>query len=154
MYTRGMRRIFAKWIFGAFMCCVSTSCSQKTLVIKEKKKWENLGQARITTYSKYDDHWTRRGLTSSGLGLECQKTCAVDPKIIPYGSKVRLPDLGMEMIATDTGSAVKSRLAARKMGKNVPVVDIYFERKGDAKKFANGNPYFVDVEYLKPENES
>ena len=43
--------------------------------------------------------------------------CAVDPKKIPYGSRVVLPD-GTTLAAVDTGSAVQNRKAARRAGRN------------------------------------
>lgn len=70
----------------------------------------------------------------------------MDPKTIPYGSRVKIPELGLDMKAVDTGSAVKSKKAARRRGEpQTPVVDIYFEKKADARNFANSNPYFVDA---------
>jgi hypothetical protein len=42
--------------------------------------------------------------------------CAVDPKKIPYGSKVVLPDA--TCVAVDTGPAVVNRKAARSCGRN------------------------------------
>jgi hypothetical protein len=41
--------------------------------------------------------------------------CAVDPKKIPYGSKVVFPDA--TCVAVDTGSAVVNRKAARLSGR-------------------------------------
>ena len=81
------------------------------------------------------------------MPLYCSRTCAVDPGVIPYGSTVVIPELGMNLKAVDTGSAVKSRKAARGRGEpSTPVVDIYFESKSDARKFANTKPYFVEAE--------
>jgi 3D (Asp-Asp-Asp) domain-containing protein len=121
-----------------------SSCAGKQLVssVPEGRKV----RVCLTTYSKYDDKWTRKGLTSTGKPLSCGKTCAVDPKVIPYGSKIVIPELGMGLSAVDTGSAVVSRKAARRRGEpNTPVVDIYFEKKSDARAFANSKPYFVDA---------
>lgn len=61
-------------------------------------------------------------------------TVAVDPRLIPYGSTVEIPALaglvGCGVFkALDTGSAVKSRKAAKAHGKNVPVVDVYLSSR-------------------------
>jgi 3D (Asp-Asp-Asp) domain-containing protein len=99
--------------------------------------------ARVTEYSKTEkgcDPDTKQGRTSTGVSVRaaCEKTgkigiVAVDPKIIPYGSLVVLPD-GRKYLAADTGGAVKSRKAAivlakrqkkpEKFGK-APVLDFY-----------------------------
>jgi hypothetical protein len=61
--------------------------------------------------------------------------CAVDPKRIPYGSKVVFPDA--VCTAADTGTAVISRKAARLCGRTASqlkaiVVDRFFETKREA----------------------
>ena len=35
--------------------------------------------------------------------------CAVDPRFIPLGSTVYLPDYGMTLLADDTGGAIRNR---------------------------------------------
>ena len=71
--------------------------------------------ARITVYwargGGGTDRYTRQHKSSTGLRLQ-QGHCAVDPKKIPYGSQVVLPD-GTSLSAVDTGSAVRNRKAAR-----------------------------------------
>ena len=91
--------------------------------------------ARITAYWPGEDKWTSRGQTSTGAPLVHKTTAAIDPKIIPYGSRIHIPDLNMNLVAADTGSAVKKRTASRKRGKNEPVVDIYFRSKKEARFF-------------------
>src|SRR3954469_25943757 len=75
--------------------------------------------ARVTVYwasgGGGSDHWTRRHIGASGARLRAGH-CAVDPRKIPYGSKVTLPD--GTLLAVDTGSAVRSRKAARLSGRN------------------------------------
>ena len=139
-----MKRLYFRAFAVVLTLLFSTSCAQVQPV--DKKGKGVVKRVCLTTYSKYDDRWTRRGLTSTGLPLECGKTCAVDPNVIPYGSNVVIPELGLEMRAVDTGGAVKSKKASRKRGEpNTPVVDIYFERKSDARRFANEKPYFVEA---------
>ena len=80
--------------------------------------------------------------------------CAVDPKKIPYGSKVVFPD--MECVAVDTGPAVVSRKSARYCGRNATqksalVVDRFFETKRDAVAWSNAHPQFITVKVISPE---
>lgn len=78
----------------------------------------------------------------------------MDPRRIPYGSKVVMPD-GSTLNAVDTGSAVRNRKAARKSGHNVNernaiVIDKFFETKREALMWANSNPPFVNVKVVPP----
>lgn len=80
--------------------------------------------------------------------------CAVDPKKIPYGSKVVFPD--MECIAVDTGPAVVSRKSARYCGRNTVqksalVIDRFFETKREAVVWSNSHPQFITVRVIAPE---
>src|SRR4029077_18303651 len=80
--------------------------------------------------------------------------CAVDPKKIPYGSRVVLPD-GSALSAVDTGTAVRNRKAARRSGRtnyerNAIVIDKFFETKRQALAWANSNPPFVSVKVVPP----
>ncbi len=115
--------------------------------------------ARVTVYwasgGSGSDSWTRNHVAASGAHLRAGH-CAVDPRRIPYGSRVILPD--GELVAVDTGSAVRSRRAARLCGrsaseKSAIVVDRFFETKGQALSWANRNPQFMSVRVESP-NES
>lgn len=80
--------------------------------------------------------------------------CAVDPKKIPYGSKVVFPDL--ECVAVDTGPAVVSRKSARYCGRNAAqksalVIDRFFETKREALAWSNSHPQFITVKVISPE---
>ena len=112
--------------------------------------------ARITVYwasgGGGSDHWTRRHICSTGARLRAGH-CAVDPRRIPYGSKVTLPD--GPLLAVDTGSAVVSRKAARRSGRSAVersaiVIDRFFETKQQALSWANRNPYFMLVRVSPP----
>ena len=46
-------------------------------------------------------------ITSTGTVPKVGQTIAVDPKVIPYGTKVYIPELGKVFIAEDCGSAIK-----------------------------------------------
>ena len=113
--------------------------------------------ARVTVYwasgGRGSDQWTRRHVCSTGTRLHAGH-CAVDPRRIPYGSRVILPDA--TLIAVDTGSAVVSRKAARRAGrtaleKNALVIDRFFETKVQALSWARRNPYFMSVPVSSPD---
>jgi 3D (Asp-Asp-Asp) domain-containing protein len=113
--------------------------------------------ARVTVYwasgGAGSDRWTRRHICSTGARLQ-PGHCAVDPRRIPYGSKVTLPD--GPLLAVDTGSAVISRKAARRSGRtalerSALVIDRFFETKGQALNWARRNPYFMMVRVSPPD---
>ena len=108
--------------------------------------------ARLTTYSKNEkggDRDTRRGISSTGKPLLNEYSAAIDPKLIPYNSKIIIPSLNMKLIAQDTGKDVRSRKASKKTGRNEPIVDIFFDREKDARIFANNNPKVVEIFIIK-----
>src|SRR5438067_12373163 len=113
--------------------------------------------ARVTVYwargGRGADHYTRQHKSATGLRLH-QGHCAVDPRKIPYGSRVLLPD-GTTLAAVDTGSAVRNRKAARGSGRtayerSAVVIDKFFETKRQALAWANSNPPFVSVKVIPP----
>jgi hypothetical protein len=112
--------------------------------------------ARVTVYwaagGRGSDRWTRRHICSTGVRLAAGH-CAVDPRRIPYGSRVILPDA--TLLAVDTGSAVVSRKAARRAGRtalerSAIVIDRFFETKQQALSWAGRNPYFMLVRVSPP----
>ena len=116
--------------------------------------------ARVTVYwasgGGGSDRWTRRHICSTGARLRVGH-CAVDPRRIPYGSKVTLPDA--TLLAVDTGSAVRSRKAARRSGRtaierNALVIDRFFETKQQALAWARRNPTFMHVRVSPPASRS
>lgn len=104
--------------------------------------------ARLTTYSRDERHCdrnTRRGLSATGTHLVNRQTAAVDPKVIPYGSRIVIPKLGMTLTAADTGGAVKKRTASKKTGRSELVIDVFFTKSKDAQYFVANNPKIVEV---------
>src|SRR5882724_9304419 len=104
---------------------------------------------RVTTY------WREEGqLRAAWNGARLRNGhCAVDPKKIPYGSRIQLGD--EELIAVDTGPAVVSRKAARQSGRNAAernavVVDRYFETKSQAVAWEKSHPHFMKMRVLTP----
>jgi 3D (Asp-Asp-Asp) domain-containing protein len=113
--------------------------------------------ARVTVYWAHGgrgaDRYTQQHKSATGQRLE-PGHCAVDPKKIPYGSHVILPD-GSALRAVDTGTAVQNRKAARRAGRttgerNAIVIDKFFETKRQALMWANSNPPFVNVKVIPP----
>jgi hypothetical protein len=105
--------------------------------------------ARVTTY------WREEGqFRAAWNGARLRNGhCAVDPKKIPYGSRIQLGD--EELIAVDTGPAVVSRKASRRSGcnageRNAVVVDRYFETKSQAVAWEKSHPHFMKVRVLSP----
>jgi hypothetical protein len=106
---------------------------------------------RVTTY------WREEGQLRAASNGSCLRDghCAVDPKLIPYGSKILLGN--EELIAVDTGPAVVSRKAARVSGRNAAernaiVVDRYFETRAQAAAWEKSHPHFVQVRIVPPKS--
>jgi len=142
---------------------VSTLVKQLILILLVGLGWlpqgfarDNSLLARVTVYwaggGLGSDHYTRQHKSATGLRLQ-QGHCAVDPRRIPYGSRVVLPD-GTNLSAVDTGTAVQNRKAARRSGRtnyerNAIVIDKFFETKGQALAWANSNPPFINVKVVQ-----
>ena len=108
--------------------------------------------ARVTSY--WADEGSKYG--STGRRLRAGH-CAVDPKRIPYGSKVVFPDA--VCTAVDTGTAVISRKAARLCGRTASelkaiVVDRFFETKREADAWSNEHSEFMTLRVVPPESGS
>ncbi len=131
--------------FSLLLASLICSCTAQNNLPPNKKT------VRLTVYWKAEDGWTRRGFTSTGEPLISYKTIAADPRDFPYYTKVEIPEFGIKGTVVDCGSALKTRKAARQMGRDVPVLDLYVEKRKDALDFIEGKPYFVDVYYSKPE---
>ena len=110
--------------------------------------------ARVTSY------WANEGASgiyaSTGRRLRAGH-CAVDPKRIPYGSKVVFPDRACT--AVDTGSAVVSRKAARLCGRTASqlkaiVVDRFFETEREAMAWTNAHAEFMTLQVVPPGSHS
>jgi hypothetical protein len=112
--------------------------------------------ARVTVYwargGHGSDRYTRQHRCATGTRLR-DGHCAVDPRRIPYGSKVMFPD--RVLTAVDTGTAVVNRKAARRAGRTVTernalVVDRFFETKQQALSWANSHPPFMSLQIVPP----
>lgn len=83
--------------------------------------------------------------TSTGNVAKSNKTAAVDPKVIPYGSKINIPMMQKVYVAHDTGSAVVKRTASRKLGRDNIVVDIFCSSRKEASYYIKKYPTFMKI---------
>jgi len=76
---------------------------KKKHVVKQASKFKMNGiQMQVGATAYYGDT-----ITSTGVKPIVGRTIAVDPKVIPYGTKVYIPQLNKVFIAEDCGSAIK-----------------------------------------------
>ena len=114
---------------------------------------EHSALARVTVYW----HSKASGANAAWNGEQLREgDCAVDPKKIPYGSKVAFHDA--ECVAVDTGPDVVNRKAARSCGRSSAqrdaiVIDRFFQTKQKALAWANANQDFMTVRILMPDTE-
>jgi 3D (Asp-Asp-Asp) domain-containing protein len=112
---------------------------------------ENSLLARVTVY------WPGEGQVracSNGARLRAGH-CAVDPKRIPFGSRVLFPDTAC--VAVDSGPDVVNRKAARVTGRtasqrNAIVIDRFFESKEAALAWERSHPHFMTVRVVQSES--
>ena len=110
--------------------------------------------ARVTAYwAGEGDYYTGRCLSATGVHLH-DGHCAVDPRIIPYGSVVEIAGLG-KYLAVDTGSAVISREAAREAAhtaaeRSALVIDLFFETRREGERFAANAPKYASISWWTP----
>jgi 3D (Asp-Asp-Asp) domain-containing protein len=101
-------------------------------------------KVRLTAYwakGRDTDSWSAKRQSSTGATLKPNKSVAVDPKVIPFFSKVYIPNLGFR-VAHDTGTDVIKRKAS---GGKYPIIDIFFMTEKEAMRFVNNNPKIVKV---------
>ena len=97
-------------------------CNYADVAIEEPKE-KNLGKFKLTAYCSCKKCCGKTdGITSTGTKATQGRTIAVDPKVIGYGSKVKIN--GKEYIAEDCGSAIKSNH-----------IDVFFNNHQDALDF-------------------
>jgi 3D (Asp-Asp-Asp) domain-containing protein len=111
--------------------------------------------ARVTVYWPDEgDFYTRNRKSSTGTRLR-DGHCAVDPKVIPYGSVVNVPGVG-RLIAVDTGPAVISRRAARLTGRtreqrSAIVIDVFCSTRAKARALTPRLKHFAVVTWQRPD---
>ena len=124
------------------------------LLVSQMFAGEHSALARVTVYWKDK----ASGANAAGNGVQLREGhCAVDPKKIPYGSKVVFHDA--ECVAVDTGPDVVNRKAARICARsaaerNAIVIDRFFDAKQHALAWAKANPDFMIVQVRTPDTET
>lgn len=63
----------------------------------------DMGEFEITAYAEDT-------ITATGTKPQPMRTCAVDPAVIPYGTKIYVEDLDLYLVAEDCGGAVKGKV--------------------------------------------
>ena len=124
---------------------------------KANRKYASLASrlARVTVYwPEEGDFYTRSRKSSTGTRLR-DGHCAVDPKVIPYGSVVNVPGVG-RLIAVDTGGAVISRRAARLTGRtreqrSAIVIDVFCSTRAKARALIKRLKHFAVVTWQGPD---
>ena len=97
-------------------------CNYADVEVKEPKEI-NLGKFKLTAYCSCEKCCGKSdGITSTGTKATQGRTIAVDPKVIGYGSKVKIN--GKEYVAEDCGGAIKSNH-----------IDVFFNNHQDALDF-------------------
>jgi len=124
------------------------------LLVSQMFAGEHSALACVTVYWK--DKASGANAAWNGVQLR-EGHCAVDPKKIPYGSKVVFHDA--ECVAVDTGPDVVNRKAARLCGRsaterNAIVIDRFFDAKQHALAWAKANPHFMIVQVRTPDTET
>ena len=130
-----------------------TSSSKKPIIFNKDKMVDDFIKSntakkeikvRLTAYwakGSGTDSWSAKRQSSTGATLKPNKSVAVDPRIIPYFSKLYIPNLGFRF-AHDTGTDVIRKKASHGQ---YPVVDIFFMTEKEAMRFVNNNPKVVKV---------
>ena len=101
--------------------------------------------ARVTVY--WPGEGSGKSAAWNGARLR-ENHCAVDPRKIPYGSKISFGDA--ECVAIDTGPDVVKRKAARSLGQTTAerdaiVIDRFFDTRQRALAWENTHPHFMVV---------
>lgn len=130
-----------------------TSTSKKAIISNKDQMVDNFLKSntpkkeikvRLTAYwarGSDTDSWSAKRQSSTGATLKPNRSVAVDPRIIPYFSKLYIPNLGFRF-AHDTGTDVIRKKASHGQ---YPVVDIFFMTEKEAMRFVNNNPKVVKV---------
>src|SRR5262249_24762870 len=131
-----------KWLITAVALSLLFACQPFTA--------EHSTLARVTVYWRGEGS----GEHASWNGQQLRDGhCAVDPKKIPYGSKVVFGDA--TCVAVDTGTKVVNRKAARSSGgnaaeRNALVIHRFFDTKQKALAWAKTPPHFMTVRIQTP----
>lgn len=114
----------------------------------KQEQGKYLGKVRTTYYCAAEDKkWGSQVAMHPKMRAVAGKTVAVDPRIINYGTHIKIPGLekyfgDSYFVAEDTGGAVKSRKAS---GGKTLVLDIYVDNRVKMNYLANNNEPYLDA---------
>jgi uncharacterized membrane protein len=136
---KGMKHLLTTIGF-AFLFAAPVFAAEHSLLARITVYWPGEGQVRAC---------------SNGARL-CAGHCAVDPKRIPFGSRVLFPDAAC--LAVDSGPDVVNRKAARVTGRtalqrSALVIDRFFESREVALAWERSHPHFMTVRVVQPESQ-
>ncbi|PGA05678.1 hypothetical protein COL71_25460 [Bacillus mycoides] len=113
------------------------SSSSSTVSAGGYENWRKIN-VQATAYSTYEagdklaGQW--QGLTATGTSVRWG-VIAVDPSVIPLGSKVYIPQFNQTFIAEDTGNAIKGN-----------IIDIFMDTNSQANDWGRRN---IEI-YIQP----
>jgi 3D (Asp-Asp-Asp) domain-containing protein len=88
--------------------------------VEQVEQFKNMGEFKLTGYCACEYCCGKTdGITSTGTKAKADRTIAVDPSVIPYGSVVKIN--GKEYVAEDCGGAIKNNK-----------IDIFFNTHDEA----------------------
>ena len=118
-------------------CCRCVSKVEATAIVQSYEEPEpelepepepeiiSLGEYKLTAYCPCEDCSEGWGNSTSTGAIATQgRTVAVDPKVIPYGTKIVIDGHEHEYIAEDCGGAIKGNR-----------IDVYFDSHQEALEF-------------------
>lgn len=108
----------------------NTSDSKEETITVDGKKYEVSKEMRVSSSA-----YSMGSVTATGTRPTAGRTIAVDPRVIPYGTKVYIPHFDKIFIAEDTGSAIKGNK-----------IDIYMKTVSECLNWGIRN---IDVKILK-----
>jgi 3D (Asp-Asp-Asp) domain-containing protein len=79
-----------------------------TRAVSSSTKAQHLGTFTVRAYTQYPSLHKGPGKTATGTHPTPGRTIAVDPKVIPFGTKIYIEGVG-ERIAEDRGGSIKGK---------------------------------------------
>ena len=114
---------------------IELSSRSEDAIAEQADRWKSLGEFTLTAYCScssccgkwannrpIDEHGNEIVYTSTGSVAKAGRTIAIDPSVIPYGTKVKIGDT--IYTAEDTGGAIKKNR-----------IDVYHDDHQSALKF-------------------